>query len=223
MEFLLVEWKKPLFPPPPPREKSTDWTARPIYYLYYVTAVRNVSKKVMTELEILLTPRLLLRRMTADDLDDLTCMHLDPRLMATLGGVRSPDETREWLAQKLEHWRQYGFGLWLARERETERFVGRGGLQHVEIDGHDEIELGYSFLPAFWGHGLATELARESIRVAFTVLNLSEIVCFTLTTNSASQRVMQKVGFRYERDFLFKELPHVLYRLRRGEFAEEKK
>jgi ribosomal-protein-alanine N-acetyltransferase len=104
--------------------------------------------------------------------------------------------------------------LWLAFERETERFAGRGGLHRVEIDGRDEIEVGYSFLPDFWGRGLATELARESIRVAFAELHLPEIVCFTLTTNRASQRVMQKAGFRYERDLLYVDLPHVLYRLR---------
>lgn len=174
----------------------------------------------MNPLDELQISRLLLRRMTAEDIDDLTRMHLDPRVMATLGGVRTPDQTRDWLTQRLEHWRQYGFGLWLVRERETGRFAGRGGLQHVEIDGRDEIEVAYSFFPDFWGRGLATELARASIRAAFDVLNLPEIVCFTLTTNHASQRVMQKAGFRYERDFVFKDLPHVLYRLRRGEVAD---
>jgi [ribosomal protein S5]-alanine N-acetyltransferase len=175
----------------------------------------------MNSLDEIQTSRLLLRRLIAEDLDDLTRMHLDPRVMATLGGVRSPDQTREWLAQRLEHWRQYGFGLWLVRERETGRFAGRGGLQHVEIDGRDEIEVGYCFLPEFWGHGLATELARASIRAAFDVLNLAELVCFTLTTNRASQRVMQKASFRYERDFVYKDLPHVLYRLRHGDSVDK--
>lgn len=169
----------------------------------------------MNPLDEVRTPRLLLRRMTADNLDDLTRMHLDARVMATLGGLRSPEETREWLAQKLEHWRQHGFGLWLARDRQTGQFAGRGGLQHVEIDGRDAIEIGYSFLPEFWGRGLATELARESIRIAFEVLILPEIVCFTLTTNHASQRVMQKAGFLYERELVYKDLPHAFYRLRR--------
>ncbi len=51
------------------------------------------------------------------------------------------------------------------------------------------------------------------MRVAFTELHLPEIVCFTLPTNRASQRVMQKAGFRYERDLIYKDLPHVIYRL----------
>lgn len=169
----------------------------------------------MNSLDEVLTPRLLLRRMTAENLDDLTRMHLDPRVMATLGGLRSPEETREWLGRHLEHWRQHGFGLWLAYDRETSRFAGRGGLHHVQIEDRDEIEVGYAFLAEFWRRGLATELARESIRVAFEVLNLPELVCFTLTTNHASQNVMQKAGFRYERDLVYKDLPHVFYRLRR--------
>lgn len=172
----------------------------------------------MKELESLLTPRLHLRRMTADDLDDLTRMHLDPRVMATLGGVRSPEHTSDWLQRQMGHWERCGFGLWMARECQTGQFAGRGGLHHVDIDGRDEIEVGYSFLPEFWGRGLATELACESIRAAFTVLNVPELVCFTLTTNHASQRVMQKAGFRYERDLLYKDLPHVFYRLRRGDW-----
>jgi [ribosomal protein S5]-alanine N-acetyltransferase len=173
----------------------------------------------MNPLDELQTPRLLLHRLTAEDLDDLTRMHLDPRVMATLGGVRSPEQTREWLAPRLEHWRRYGFGLWLVRDREAGRFAGRGGLHHVEIDSRDEIEVAYSFLPDYWGRGLATELACASIRAAFAVLNLPEIVCFTLTTNRASQRVMQKAGFRYERDVVYKDLPHVLYRLRQNEMV----
>src|SRR5262245_10520435 len=167
----------------------------------------------MNPVDELQTPRLLLRRMGAEDLDDLTHMHLDPRVMATMGGLRSPAETKEWLDRQTDHWEQYGFGLWMARDRAAGQFAGRGGLHHVEIDGRDEIEVGYCFRAEFWGRGLATELARASVRVAFSVLRLPEIVCFTLPTNLASQRVMQKAGFRYERDTVWKDLPHVFYRL----------
>ena len=168
----------------------------------------------MNSLDEMQTARLTLRRMSANDLDDLTRMHLDPRVMATLGGVRSAETTRHWLEHQLDHWRQYGYGLWLVRERETGQFAGRGGLHRVEIDGREEVEVSYSFLADYWGCGLATEVARTSIHAAFTILNLPEIVCFTLTTNLASQRVMQKAGFRYERDFVYKDMPHVRERSR---------
>jgi [ribosomal protein S5]-alanine N-acetyltransferase len=67
----------------------------------------------------------------------------------------------------------------------------------------------------FWGRGLATELARESLRVAFDVVGVDSMVSFTLPTNRASQRVMEKVGFVYERDGVWADLPHVFYRLTR--------
>jgi [ribosomal protein S5]-alanine N-acetyltransferase len=172
----------------------------------------------MDALDHLQTPRLLLQRMVAADLDDLTQLHLDPRVMATMGGIRSPEETADWLGRQIDHWERCGFGLWMARERATGALAGRGGLHHVEIDGRDEIEVGYCFRAEFWGRGLATELARESIRVAFDMLNLAEIVCFTLPTNHASQRVMQKAGFRYERDIVYKELPHFFCRLHHADW-----
>jgi RimJ/RimL family protein N-acetyltransferase len=167
----------------------------------------------MNPLDELQTPRLLLHRLRAEHLDDLTRMHADPQVMATLGGVRTPEMSAQFLNTELAHWEKHGFGLWLVRDRETGCFAGRGGLRHVTIAERDEIEVGYAFLPEFWGRGLATELARESVRVAFTELRLPEIVCFTLPTNRASQRVMEKVGFRYERDTVYKQFPTVLYRL----------
>jgi hypothetical protein len=75
--------------------------------------------------------------------------------------------------------------------------------------------VGYGLAAAFWGQGLATELARKSVWVGFETLGLSELVCFTLPTNGRSRRVMEKSGFRYERAFEHAGLPHVLYRLRR--------
>ena len=162
------------------------------------------------------TVRLLLRRMQENDRDDLRRMHADPRVMATLGGVRSDEQTEEFLRGALAHWERYGFGFWTVRDAASGRFAGRGGLLHTAIVGGDDVEVAYAFLPEFWGRGLATELARESVRTAFQVFGLADVVCFALPTNRASRRVMEKVGFQYECDVVYHGLPHVLYRLRAG-------
>ncbi|HVO25721.1 MAG TPA: GNAT family N-acetyltransferase [Candidatus Margulisiibacteriota bacterium] len=167
----------------------------------------------MKQLDELLTERLLLECLRAAHAADLSRLHRDERAMATLGGVRPPAETRRVLAECERHWEQYGFGLWAVRERATGAFVGRGGLQHTHVGDRDEVEVAYAFLPQYWGQGLATELATASVRVGFEVLQRPELVCVTLTTNHASQRVMEKAGFRYERNVLHAGLPHVLYRL----------
>jgi RimJ/RimL family protein N-acetyltransferase len=171
----------------------------------------------MSALAQIQTPRLLLSWMRADDLDDLATMYSNPQVMATLGGVRSAAQTAEYLERAILHWEEHGFGWWMARDLQTGQFAGRGGLRHATVDGRAEIELGYGFMPEFWGRGLATELARESVRVGFEVLHLAELVCFTLPTNAASRRVMEKAGFRYERDIVHAELPHVLCRMTAAE------
>jgi RimJ/RimL family protein N-acetyltransferase len=84
----------------------------------------------------------------------------------------------------------------------------------MEVGGHEEIELSYALMPEFWNKGYATEMAKACIEIAFEVLRLNNIVCFTMKTNEASQSVMEKVGFQYERDIIHADLPHVLYRMK---------
>ena len=163
-------------------------------------------------LEEIRTDRLLLRRLSPADLDDLLVMHQDPRVMATLGGMRTPEETKSYLAVRMEEWDRNGFGWWSIRMLDTGKFAGRGGLRRLQVKGRDEVEVGYGFLAEFWGRGLATELAREAVRIGFHELRLPGLVSVTLPTNLASRRVMEKAGFRYERDIIHANLPHVLYR-----------
>jgi ribosomal-protein-alanine N-acetyltransferase len=133
--------------------------------------------------------------------------------MATLGGIRSDEETGLLLARNLEHWERHGFGLWVLRDENDGRFAGRAGLRHVRVGGADEVELAYALMPEFWGRGLATEIVGAILSLAFGRLGLPEVVCFTLPTNAASRRVMEKAGFTFERDVIHADLPHVLYRI----------
>ncbi len=163
-------------------------------------------------LEEIRTDRLLLRRLVPADLDDFLVMNQDPRVMATLGGVRTPEEISSHLARLVGEWNRNGFSWWSVRMLDSGKFTGRGGLRRVLVEGRDEVEVGYGFMPEFWGRGFATELARESVRIGFEELRLPNLVSFTLPTNLASRRVMEKAGFRYERDIIHANLPHVLYR-----------
>jgi RimJ/RimL family protein N-acetyltransferase len=159
------------------------------------------------------TERLIAERLSADHLGELHRMNQDPRVMATLGGVRPDEETERYLRDNLEHWERYGFGIWAFRNGTDGRFVARAGLRHTRVGGNDEVELAYALRAEYWGRGLATELAVAVVAVGFERLGLQEIVCFTLPTNRASWRVMEKTGFEYERDVVHAGLPHVLYRI----------
>jgi ribosomal-protein-alanine N-acetyltransferase len=143
-------------------------------------------------------------------------MHRDPQMMKTLGGLRSEEQTREYLQVNLDHWERHGFGLWLLREAECSAVVGRSAIRHVDIEGQPEVELAYALLPNHWRRGLATEVARAMLELAFSELRLRELVAFSLPDNVASRRVMEKSGGTYEREVLHGGRRHVLYRFRHG-------
>lgn len=182
--------------------------------------------QVMNDVVRLETPRLQARPLHEADFAALLALHQDPRVMATLapaghprGGMLDAAETRRYLKANLEHWRAHDLGLWLFRRRDGDDVVGRAGLKRARILGVSAIELAYAVRFEHWNAGYATEMATAVLRWGFAGKLLTEIVCFTATTNLASQRVMEKLGFRYERDFVHAGLPHVLYRLTASEWA----
>jgi RimJ/RimL family protein N-acetyltransferase len=70
-------------------------------------------------------------------------------------------------------------------------------------------------MPEVWGRGLATDACRAFIEIGFGHYAFDELVATTLTTNAASENVMKKCGFTYDRTFVNQWGPHVLYRLAR--------
>lgn len=173
-----------------------------------MTSARGVDR--------LITDRHRAERVAAVHLQDYLSLFQDRRVMATLsaeGWPRSDADVERWLRFSIAHWDEHGFGLWTFRNFSDERFVGRAGLKRVEVDGQPEIELAYALVPEFWGQGRATEMSRAVLRIAFEELGLSDVVCYTLTTNHASRRVMEKLGFRYEREFTRVGMPHLFFRL----------
>jgi ribosomal-protein-alanine N-acetyltransferase len=161
------------------------------------------------------TDRLTGEPLTEDHFGELLRMHQDARVMATLGGLRDEAQTREYLDFNLTHWRRHGFGLWIVRDRTDGAIAGRAVLRHLDLEGVDEVEVGYALYPAWWGRGLATELARRLVTVGFTEHDFPSIVGITQPTNDASRHVLEKAGLRYERDAVHAGSPHAVFRIRR--------
>jgi RimJ/RimL family protein N-acetyltransferase len=148
------------------------------------------------------------------DFDDLYALHRDERVLAAFGADRSSaDGVREWLDRKLAHWREHGFGVWMFRDPDG-AFVGRCGIHRWTLDGRPEVELGYIVHADLWGQGYATEIGAAVVDYAFLVLDLGELVGFTRPDNLGSRRVLEKLGFVFERTFFTDDEESVLYRLR---------
>jgi len=166
------------------------------------------------------TERLRAYRLRPEHFALLLALHQDPVTMASLGGVRSEEQTRDYMQRFLDHWEQNGFGMWLLYDRE-QRFVGRTALRRMELDGQMEVEVGCALLAPFWNKGLASEIVRALVELAFVRLGLSNVVGFALPSNAASIRLLQKLGFRYEKDIVHAGRRHVLYRLTGKELATQ--
>lgn len=151
-------------------------------------------------MHIIHTQRLALQPFTLDDLDALAEINGDPQVMRYIGDgmPASRERTAERLNFIIEHGRRYGFSVWAVRSKQTPSLIGFCGL--IRLDGTTEVEVGYRFAQAHWGKGFATESARASLRYGFEELALDRIVAVVQPENIASQRVLEKLGFKYEKD-----------------------
>jgi RimJ/RimL family protein N-acetyltransferase len=90
-----------------------------------------------------------------------------------------------------------GGGWWAAHEKATGAFIGWFELSPA---GDGVAELGYRLHPDHWGRGYATEGARALVAHGFAT-GLTKVVATAMAVNTASRRVLEKVGLRYVRTF----------------------
>ena len=154
------------------------------------------------------TERLILRRFTPDDLDDLVALDSDPAVMRYINGGR-PTSREEMRDDYLPHWlalyeRGDAWGFWATIEKGSGAFLGWFHLRprrDEPRDPEDEPELGYRLVRGSWGKGYATEGSRALVRKAFEELGARRVYATTMKVNEASWRVMEKAGLRYVRTF----------------------
>ncbi len=151
------------------------------------------------------TERLVLRRFTEADTNNLFDLDNDPAVMRYItGGTPTPREViqHEILPRFLRSYeRSDGFGIWAAIEKASGDFLGWFSFRPSEGAGPAEVTLGYRLRQAAWGQGYATEGARALIRKGFSELGARRVVATTYQDNLASRRVMEKAGMTLARRF----------------------
>jgi RimJ/RimL family protein N-acetyltransferase len=168
----------------------------------------------MQEIE---TARLYLRQFTLDDLDDLYHIYSDSEVMKYFAtGVRTREATETAIHTMLQRWEQNNFGMWAVVHKIDCKMIGRCGLGF--LDKTSEVELGYALNKAYWNQGLMTEASLASLNYGFEILKLDRIVAIARPENIASQRVMQKVGFKYENNARYYETDVVYYSISRSQY-----
>jgi RimJ/RimL family protein N-acetyltransferase len=145
------------------------------------------------------TDRLLLRRFTDEDRAPFAAINADPEVTRYLSGPMSREESDEVIDRCHVHWDRWGYGIYaIDRLDPAPEFIGYVGLSHHRALP-DDVEIGWRLARPVWGLGLATEAAAAVRDAAFQVLGLQELVSITTDENVASRRVMEKLGFRFDR------------------------
>jgi RimJ/RimL family protein N-acetyltransferase len=155
---------------------------------------------------LLETPRLRLRRFTADDVDLLVDLDSDPEVMRHItGGRATPREL--YVDTFMPRWfeiyaQQPLLGYWAAERRPDHEFLGWFHLRDDRIEP-EYLELGYRLRRAAWGHGYATEGGRALVAHGFEKVGADRISARTVLGNRASQHVIEKCGLRRTGTFVF--------------------
>jgi len=151
------------------------------------------------------TPRLTLRRLGFDDAPFLVNLLNQPSFIENIGdrGVRSIDDAHRYLREgPMAMYDKFGFGLWHTALKGGEA-VGMCGL--LKRDNLPDVDLGYAFLPQFWGQGLAHEAAAATLRHGALKFRLTRVIGVVSAGNAGSIRVLEKLGMSFERMFSMRE------------------
>ncbi len=164
------------------------------------------------------TARLKLRPLAPQDLDSIHRIWTDPEVRRYLwdGKEISGEMAEDVISRSAACFEGRRFGLWPVIDEQRDELIRFCGFWR--FDGRPDFELAYGLAPARWGEGLATEAARAAIRHGFEEAGLDRIAASADTPNTASLRVMRKVGMRYEKREICEGRDTTCYAISRADF-----
>ena len=172
------------------------------------------------------TERLVLRAFVDRDREPFARMNGDPQVMEHFPSLLTTEESDELVDRFAQRWTEDGLGLWALERRDDGSFIGFAGLAPPRFEAvfTPAVEVGWRLDVDAWGHGYATEAAREALQFGFEERHLDEILSWTVPANVRSRAVMERLGMTHDPadDFDHPRQPegsayrrHVLYRLAR--------
>jgi len=161
------------------------------------------KKKPITDMETIESERLFLRPLTLEDAEFILQLLNTDGFIKYIGdrNVRTIEQAKDYLLNgPLKSYKVNGFGLSLAELKTDRTPVGMCGL--LKRDYLDHADIGFAFLPDHTGKGYAYEIAKEIIHYGLNELQMKKIFAIVLSENSSSIKLLKKLGFRYEKNFI---------------------
>src|SRR3990167_11433849 len=145
-------------------------------------------------MNVIETPRLILRTWREEDAEPYYCINQDPKVIKFLFGPLTKQEVQDFIAFVNQQFDQIGYTLWAAEEKSSGKFMGFIGIYPLKWEAPfgPAIEIGWRLGSEFWNKGYATEGAKAVLNYGFNQCRLKEIVSFTALVNVRSIRIMEK-------------------------------
>lgn len=174
------------------------------------------------------TARLLLRPLEKTDAERLFLLDSNPEVMKYIGQpvLSEIEQSQEVIAMIQKQYHDNGIGRYAVIEKESGLLIGWSGLKLYKgkINNHENFyELGYRFLPEFWGKGYAKESSRAFLEAGFNEINIDVIYAYTHCENTASNNALEKLGFQKTGEFEEPDGICFWYELTKNEFLTIKK
>jgi [ribosomal protein S5]-alanine N-acetyltransferase len=160
---------------------------------------------------ILETARLHLREFTPDDADALEAVLGDPIAMQYYPAAFDRKGVEAWIEKNMARYKRDGHGLWAMLLRDTGELIGDCGCTLQEVEGRNEVEVGYHVRRDLWHNGYATEAARACMEYAFTSLGAERVISIIRPENMQSRRVAEKNGLVCEKIVFWHGYEHCIY------------
>lgn len=170
-------------------------------------------------MQILETPRLVLREFSTDDADELALILSDAETMRFYPAPLDRAGVEEWIVRNRRRYADHGHGLWALTLKLSGELIGDCGLTVQHVDGVDEVEIGYHVRRDLWGRGLATEAARACRDYGFARLAAERLISLIRPENEPSRRVAEKNGMRIWNEITWHGLQHLVYAIGRKDGA----
>lgn len=165
----------------------------------------------------LITDRLIIRPWVLEDIPHYQAMSRDvgyncfnaPGVLL----VKDDQEAAQKIKDRIKVFEESRIGKFPIFEKETGSFVGTCGGNFFDLNGAKEIELGYRMMLNHWGKGYATESARALLHYLLHDLHQQKVCGFALPQNIQSLKILEKLGFVYQNDFMWAGLMHKFYEI----------
>jgi [ribosomal protein S5]-alanine N-acetyltransferase len=158
------------------------------------------------------TPRLILREMVSEDAAGMFELDSDPEVLLYLGTppMTQIEQSRDLIRQVQQQYADHGVGRVTVILKSTGEYIGWSGLKFnlPELNGCTRYyDLGYRFLPRFWGCGYGLEAAQASMDYGFNTLQIDSIYAGAMIDNIGSRRILEKVGMTFQNEFVLENIP----------------